>query len=241
MNNIDIENVFFSYSPEKPVLKGLNISVKPNEIVGLLGANGSGKTTTFKLLSGLLSPDEGNIKVGGVSIFTALEKALKKCAYIPDEPLLYPNFSALENMNLFSILWGVESYLAKTRSEKLLKEVGLWDVRNQWVKSYSRGMKQKLSLCAALLHEPKILLMDEPFTGLDVDALIWAREVLKNYVKEENRSIVFTSHTPEVIESIATRVIILKDGKILHDEFLNELVTSEASLVDTYQKVILES
>jgi ABC-2 type transport system ATP-binding protein len=240
MNNLEIENLHFSYSSEKPVIRGIEINVKPKEIVGLLGANGSGKTTTFKLLSGLLYPDEGEIKIAGVSLSKELDTALKRSAYIPDEPLLYPNFSALENLNLFSMLWGVESYLAKKRAEELLKEVGLWDVRNQWVKSYSRGMKQKLSICAALMHEPKVLLMDEPFTGLDINALIWVKKMFKNYV-EDNRSIIFTSHTPEVVESLATRVIILKDGKIAYDEPIIGSGVEQQHLVDIYQRATSEA
>ena len=163
--NIDIDHVHFSYNPERAVLKGMNLKVAPGEIVGLLGENGSGKTTTFKLLSGLLYPDEGNVSITGLSVLDQLNEALKKSAFVPDEPLLYPKFSALENMNLFSILWGLKGYVSRRHAEALLKEVGLWEVRNQWVQSYSRGMKQKLSLCTALLHKPKVLLMDEPFTG----------------------------------------------------------------------------
>jgi ABC-2 type transport system ATP-binding protein len=240
MDNIDIKNVFFSYDQKRSVLSGLNLQVKPNEVVGLLGANGSGKTTTFKLLSGLLRANEGSINIAGVSLSEDPKKAMKRCSYIPDETLLYPNFSALENMNLFAILWGVEKQAAQTRAEKLLKEVGLWDVRNEWVKSYSRGMKQKLSLCAGLLHEPRVLLMDEPFTGLDIDSLLWARQMLKEYSQQENKSILFTSHTPEVIETLASRVIILSEGKIIHDEKLNEQHAAESYITDLYNRVALK-
>ena len=233
--------MFFSYNQEQPVLKGLNLEVFPNEIVGLLGANGSGKTTTFKLLSGLLHPDEGHLAVAGIPILDQPREALKRCAYVPDDSLLYAQFSALENLNLFAILWGVEGGLARQRSEKLLKEVGLWEVRNQWVKSYSRGMKQKLSICAALLHEPQVLLMDEPFTGLDIDALLWARVMFKQYAGTEGRSIIFTSHTPEVVESLASRVLILKDGVIVHEEILDETFGSRTSLLEVYQRVVLEN
>ena len=133
---INIENVFFSYNSNKPVLKGINLHVGENEIVGLLGSNGSGKTTTLKLLTGLLSPTEGDIKICGKSLQNNKKESHKIVAYVPDETLLYPNFSALENMNLFSILWGTEKNIAKSRTEKLLKEVGLWEVRNQWVNAY---------------------------------------------------------------------------------------------------------
>jgi ABC-2 type transport system ATP-binding protein len=238
MHNVRIDNVFFAYAPEKPVLRGLTFEVAPREIVGLLGANGSGKTTTFKLLSGLLHPDEGHMTLAGISVTDQPREALKKCAYVPDESLLYPHFSALENMNLFAILWGVEGKVAKLRTEQLLRAVGLWEVRKQWVKSYSRGMKQKLSICVALLHEPKVLLMDEPFTGLDIDALLWARELLKAYASQEDRSIVFTSHTPEVVESLANRVVILKDGVNIHEQRIDHSLTLPDSLAELYQRVV---
>lgn len=237
MNNIEFANVFFSYQPDKPILQGLNIIVEPNEIVGLLGANGSGKTTTFKLLSGLLAANTGYVKISGKVLNTSREKAPRKFAYVPDEPLLYPHFSALENMNLFALLWGVESHFAQLRTEELLKEVGLWEVRNQWVESYSRGMKQKLSICAAILHEPQVLIMDEPFSGLDTDSLLWARDMLKAYVSKERRSIIFTSHTPEVVESVASRVIVLKSGKIIHDQPLDGSQPGP-DLVNLYKHVI---
>ena len=236
MINVEIENVFFSYSQDKSVLKGINISVGQGEIVGLLGSNGSGKTTTLKLLTGLLFPSGGDIKICGKSLQYDRKENNKLVAYVPDESLLYPNFSALENMNLFSILWGTESELAKIRTEKLLKEVGLWEVRNQWVNAYSKGMKQKLSICVALLNEPRILIMDEPFNGFDIDGVIWAREMFKSYVSENNRSIIFTSHTPEIIESMASRVVILKDGKIVQDAPLHEISKSD-TLVDVYKAV----
>jgi ABC-2 type transport system ATP-binding protein len=234
MNTVKVNNVHFAYDNNKSVLIGLNFEVAPHEIVGLLGANGSGKTTTFKLLSGLLNPDDGSIEIAGISIKEDLKNALKKCAFVPDESLLYPGFSAEENMNLFSILWGVDPTIAKERAKSLLEEVGLWSIKNQWVKSYSRGMKQKLSLCTALIHEPNVLLMDEPFTGLDVDALVWAKQMLKSYAQLENRSIIFTSHVPEIIESLATRVLILKDGKIVHEELMKD---AKGSLIDIYKNL----
>ena len=237
-NKIIVKNLHFSYLDDKSVLKGINFEVRPNEIVGLLGANGSGKTTTFKLLSGLLTPDEGEITIDGLSIIKNLHDILKISAFIPDESLLYPNLSAEENMNLFAILWGVDSIKAKKRAQELLQEVGLWTVKNQWISSYSKGMKQKLSICAALLHEPKLLLMDEPFNGLDIDALVWAREMLKSYVSQAERSIIFTSHTPEVVESLANRVIILQDGIICHEELISTDPKNRRPLIEIYKEVV---
>lgn len=237
MNTIEMNDVYFSFGAEKPVLQGLNLHVEGQEILGLLGTNGSGKTTTFRILTGLLKSQKGSVKICGKSIQKDNGNAAKTIGYVPDESLLYPNLSAMENMNLFSILWGVERFLAKTRTEQLLHEVGLWEHRNQWVKSYSKGMKQKLSLCAALLHEPRVLILDEPFTGLDIDGLVWAKEMFRMYVSSEQRSIIFTSHTPEIVQALASTVAILKDGRIEHREVIGGMPQNEL-LEDLYKKVI---
>lgn len=235
MSDTIMSNVSFSFHKEKKnVLNDLSFKISPGEIVGLLGANGAGKTTIFRLLAGLLLPDHGEIKIGGISVSNNLKKALKTCAYLPDESLLYQNFSALENMNLFSILWGVEKGITKSKTESLFKEVGLWDYRNQWVESYSKGMVQKLSICTALLHDPKVMLLDEPFTGLDIDSNLWARRMFRNYIEENKSTILFTSHTPEVIESLATRVLILDEGRIVQDHNIN----SDSSLVEIYKQFV---
>lgn len=236
MTNIEFKNVAFAYEPDRPVLKGINMNVEEGEIVGLLGSNGSGKTTTLKMLAGLLYPTGGDIKICGKSLQYDNKDQKKLVAYVPDETLLYPNFSALENMNLFAILWGTAGKIAKTRSEQLLKEVGLWEVRNQWVSAYSKGMKQKLSICVALMNSPRVLIMDEPFNGFDIDGVIWAREMFKNYVAEHKRSIIFTSHIPEIIESLASRVVILKNGEIRQDTFAHEISNSD-TIIDIYKSI----
>lgn len=215
MSGVHIKRVWFSYKPDHPILRGINLEAQPGEILGLLGANGAGKTTTFRMLAGLLQPDAGEIRVADVDVRTAPRAAKMRCAYLPDEPLLYPNLSALENLNLFSVLWGVPGALAKTRAEALLHEVGLWPVRQQQAQTYSRGMRQKLALCTALIHDPDVLLMDEPFTGLDIEAGFWARDLLRRFA-DSGRCVVFTSHTPELVEAIADRIAILHQGRVAY-------------------------
>jgi len=238
MNEISLENVFFTYSEKEPVLQGIVLKIKPGEMYGLLGANGSGKTTTFKLLSGLLQPDEGHIAISGIDVIKSPREAQKICAYLPDDPLIYPQLSALENLNMFALLWGVnDKNKIKERAKFLLKEVGLWSVRHQLTNSYSRGMQQKLALCVALIHEPKILFMDEPFTGLDINAIIWARNLLKEYTTSGN-TVLFTSHIPELMESLASKISILKNGVIIESKSVHYLKEDGQSVLDYYQKHI---
>lgn len=235
-NLIDFNRVVFGYPDGNTVLKGFNLKVASGEIIGLLGENGSGKTTTFNLLSGLLTPDEGSVNVLGMPMPTHRKEILQKSAYLPDESLLYPQFSALENMNMFALLWGIKGSEAKEKSEILLKEVGLWDIRNQWVKSYSKGMKQKLSICTALIHNPQLLLMDEPFNGLDITAGLWARGFLKEFVSKFNKAIVFTSHLPELVQALATRVVILHNGQEVFNKPTSELIEN-SSVLEVYKDV----
>ena len=153
----------------------------------------------------------------------------RRSGYVPDTPLLYPQLSAAENLNLFGLLWGVASDRIGPRAEALLKEVALWDVRDQWVRSYSHGMRQKLSLCAALLHEPQVLLMDEPFTGLDVAGVLWARAILRG-AAAAGRCVLFTSHTPEVVDVLADRVALLDGGRIVEVRTARQLAETGGAL-----------
>lgn len=212
-----LERVGFAYEPGLPVLSGLTLHARSGEIVGLLGANGAGKTTTFRLLAGLLRPDEGEIRVAGVSLSVEPREARRRSAYLPDEPLAYPTLSALENLDMFGRLWGVPPAEARERGQALLRRVGLWAERDRWVESYSRGMRQKLALAVALLHRPQVLVMDEPFTGLDVAAALFARDLLREHARAGG-TVLFSSHVPELIEALADRVAVLHSGRIAYDE-----------------------
>jgi ABC-2 type transport system ATP-binding protein len=229
-----IQNVQFSYN-DKPVLRDLSFEVMPGQILGLLGPNGAGKTTMFNLLAGLLRPHGGQVRVVGLDPVKDGMAARRVTAFLPDEPLLYPNLSALENLCAYAVLWNVPPKLAKSRSEQLLQEVGLWEFRNAWSKTYSRGMKQKLALCAALLHEPQLLLMDEPLSGLDIDASIWARDMLHQFAANGG-TVILTSHAPELMEAIVDRAVILKDGRVGLDVSIQEL-RDQGGLIASYQRL----
>ena len=227
-----IKNVRFSYN-DKPVLRDLSFEVTPGQILGLLGPNGAGKTTTFHLLAGLLRPQTGEVSVVGFNPVRDGVAARQAMAFLPDEPLLYPNLSALENLVAYAVLWNVPAKVAKPRSEQLLKDVGLWDFRNAWSKTYSRGMKQKLALCAAFLHEPKLLLMDEPLSGLDIDASLWARDMLRQFANKGG-TVIVTSHAPELMEAIVDRAVILKEGRVGLDVSIQTL-RDQGGLIAAYQ------
>ena len=235
---IRLVDVRAAYSPEQPVLRGLTLEVAAGEIVALLGRNGSGKTTTFRLLAGLLRPDSGTIEIAGTSVLADSKESRRLVGYVPDESLLYPTLSALENLNMFGLLWNVRRERIRERARELLTAVGLWSVRDQWVRSYSLGMRQKVAFCAALLPEPRVLLMDEPFTGLDLDAALWAREHLQQFAKREG-TILFTSHTPELVEAFAHSVAILHEGRIVYHENQKQ-VAADGGLIKVWRRVVNE-
>jgi ABC-2 type transport system ATP-binding protein len=222
MNRISLDNVRFSYGRDRQVLRGVTLDVPAGHVVGLLGANGAGKTTTFKILSGLLRPDTGTVTIDGVAAATQPVDARQRTAFVPDTPLLYDQMSAEENLNMFALLWNVGAATAETRSRQLLRDAGLWDVRDEWVRGYSAGMKQKLSLCAALLHDPQVIILDEPFSGLDADGALWGREVIRARARA-GKAILFSSHVPELVEAIADTVAILDGGIVVHTSAIGEV------------------
>lgn len=231
---IRLQSIHFAYQSDRPVLRGLDLTVERGQLVGLLGANGAGKTTTFRLLVGLLRPDGGVLEIAGVSVLADPREVKRRAGYLPDEPMLYPTLSALENLDLIGRLWGVAPSEAQQRGEQLVREVGLWEVRNQWVRSYSRGMRQKLALCAALLHEPRVLLLDEPFAGLDVEAGLWARELLRGFAAGGG-AVLFSSHVPELIDSFADRVVLLHGGRAVYDQ-PREMARRDGGMVAVFQR-----
>jgi ABC-2 type transport system ATP-binding protein len=213
MRGLEVRDVRFAYVPDRPVLAGATLGVAPGEIVGLVGANGAGKSTLVKLLAGLLRPDAGDILIDGISLLEAPREARRRCGYAPDMALAYPHLSALENLNMLGILWGLPAAETKERAETLLHECGLWERRNQWVRTYSRGLAQRLSICGALLHRPRVVVLDEPFTGLDASGADWARSALASFAAAGG-AILVTSQLPELVVSLCERIAWLEQGTI---------------------------
>lgn len=214
MNGIAVDNLWFAFRNRNPVLKGVSFEVRPGEIVGLAGPNGSGKTTTLRIIAGLLNPDEGSVRVAGVAAGGDRAARRRTTAFIPDHSLLYDELSGEENMNMFGLLWGLAPGEIRSRSEALFAEVGLSESRRHYVSQYSAGMRQKLSFCCALLSRPSVVIMDEPFTAMDVDASAWSQRMLRDRAAE-GAAVLFSSHDRPLINDLATRALTIEDGRII--------------------------
>jgi ABC-2 type transport system ATP-binding protein len=211
-----------SKSFRNPVISNLNLSIAPGEIYALLGPNGAGKTTTLRMIAGLLRPDAGAIEIFGTSVITAPLEAKAKMAWLPDEPLLYDKLSALEYLEFVAGLWRIPPAIAAARAENLLETLGLWQHRHQKCENFSRGMKQKTILAGALIHEPLLLILDEPLTGLDAAAARLVKTLLQERAAQ-GAAIIITTHILDVAERLATRLGILSGGALLAEGSLAAL------------------
>ncbi|MDP8916906.1 MAG: ABC transporter ATP-binding protein [Pseudomonadota bacterium] len=200
----------------------LDLTVRAGELYALLGPNGAGKTTTLRMVTGLLKPDGGDISVFDVDLRTDPARAKQAIAWLPDEPMLYDKLTALEYLDFVAGLWGAEPEAARTRAEELLRWLGLWDARNQRCESFSRGMKQKAALAGALIHEPRLLILDEPLTGLDAAAARDVKDLLQARVRA-GATVILTTHILEVAERLAERIGIIQGGRLLAEGTLAEL------------------
>ena len=197
----------------RPAVDGLDLSVAPGEFFALLGPNGAGKTTTLRMVAGLLRPDAGSIEIFGIDALTDKIAAKRLVAWLPEEPLLYELLTPLEYLEFVAGLWGVPPVLAKKRSQELLEWLGLWPFRTDRCGGFSRGMRQKTVLAGALIHDPKLLILDEPLTGLDAAAARDVKDLLSARVAA-GASIVLTTHILEVAERLADRIGIIADGRL---------------------------
>lgn len=214
MSAIELQQVAFAYGGGPEAISAVTLGVEAGEIVGLLGANGAGKTTLLRLVVGLLQPLRGSIRIGGLSLPQERKQVGRLLGYMPDRSLLYPRLSGLENLNRFATLWQVPAAEAKARSEALLRAANLWDARDRWVESYSKGMRQQLSYCVAVIHEPKVLVLDEPFDGLDIGAALALRDWLQTRARAGG-AILVSSHLADALDAIAHRVAVLESGRVV--------------------------
>src|SRR5580693_7381771 len=198
----------------KTAVDGLNLTVRAGELYALLGPNGAGKTTTLRMVAGLLKPTSGSIRVFGVDALADPAGAKQLIAWAPDEPMLYDRLTPMEYLEFVAGLWGVEPKAARARAEELLKFLGLWDERGQRCESFSRGMKQKAALAGALIHDPRMLILDEPLTGLDAAVSRQVKDLLQERVKN-GATVILTTHILEVAERMADRIGIIQNGRLL--------------------------
>lgn len=210
---IEIRNVTKKYG-EKKAIDDISFKVEPGEIFAFIGHNGAGKTTLIKAMVGIHDFDEGDILIDGKSIKTNPIECKKKIAYIPDNPELYENMKAMDYINFICDMYEVS---ASKRSETIMKYAKLFEIEDALmspISSFSHGMKQKVALISALAHDPKVLIMDEPFVGLDPKAIFDMKEVMRDMVAHGG-TIFFSTHILDMAEKLCTRVAIVKKGKLV--------------------------
>ena len=206
----------------KAAVNSLDLNVQPGEFYALLGPNGAGKTTTLRMVAGLLQPTSGSIEIFGIDALREPLKAKSVTAWLPDEPMLYDKLDPLEYLEFVAGLWNVDPRRAEALAEELLDVLGLWDHRFERCEGFSRGMKQKVALAGALIHEPKLLMLDEPLTGLDAAIARQVKELLMRRVKD-GATIILTTHILEVAERLASRIGIISQGRLIAEGTLAEL------------------
>lgn len=228
---LKIEHLTKTYGDKKAV-DDLSLEIAPGQIYGFIGHNGAGKTTTIKACCGLLNFDEGEINVCGHSIKREPLEAKKNIAYIPDNPDLYDFMSGIKYLNFIADIYSVPKSKREKNIKKYADMFGITENLAQKVSSYSHGMKQKLAIIAALIHEPKLLIMDEPFVGLDPMASHSVKEIMREMC-ENGCAIFFSTHVLEVAEKLCDHVAIIKDGKLLLSGATKD-VMGEDSLEDVF-------
>ena len=196
----------------KQALADLDLRVEPGEILGFLGPNGAGKSTTVKILTGMIKPSGGRAMVAGFDVVTQPLEAKKRIGYVPETGALYESLSPDEYLELMACLYHLDPRTGKTRREELLDLFGLSNVSGQRMTEFSKGMKQKVVIAAALIHKPDVLFLDEPLDGLDANAAMVVKELLKK-LAAQGKTILFCSHILEVVERICTRIVIINNGR----------------------------
>jgi ABC-2 type transport system ATP-binding protein len=219
----------------RPAVDGLDLIVRRGELYALLGPNGAGKTTTLRMVTGLLAPDAGGVEVLGIDLARDPAGAKRGMAYLPDDPLLYGKLRPTEYLEFVAGLWGIRAQDAEPRARRLLDWLDLAKHAHELTEGFSRGMKQKLALAGALIHEPELLILDEPLTGLDAAAARQVKDLLVSHV-EQGGTVILTTHILDVAERLAQRIGIIRQGRLIAEGTLAELRerTRGGSLEDVF-------
>jgi len=223
-----------------PAVNKVSFAVKPGEILGYLGPNRAGKTTTIKMLAGLLKPSSGEILYKGKNIKKNHQEYKKRVGYVPEEPEIYPHLSAYDYLLMVGRLRLLREKELKRKIEQFIKLFGLSLDMHSPISAYSKGMVQKVLISSALLHSPDILLLDEPLSGLDVETSLVINDLVKK-LRDEGKIIFYCSHILEVVEKLCSRVIIIYKGQIVADDSVENLrdLMKLPSLVDIFNQLVV--
>lgn len=207
---------------DRKAVDTLDLSVDAGEFYALLGPNGAGKTTTLRMLAGLMRPDAGSISIFGIDALSLPLEAKRITAWLPDEPMLYDKLTPLEYLEFVAGLWSVPRAEAEARASKLIDLLELGPHRHSRCEGFSRGMKQKVALAGALVHEPRLIMLDEPLTGLDAAIARQVKDLLMERVRN-GATVILTTHILEVAERLASRIGILCNGRLVAEGTMGEL------------------
>jgi len=232
--SIKIQNLTKVYGQQK-ALNNIGFEISKGEIVGFLGPNGAGKSTTMKILSGYLKPTGGTATLNGVDVDTESKEIKKHIGYLPEHNPLYLDMYVEEFLNFVGSLYGFSKSQLKERTEEIIKKVGLGPEKHKKIAQLSKGYRQRVGLAQALIHNPDVLILDEPTTGLDPNQLVEIRELIKQVGKD--KTVILSTHIMQEVEAICDRVIIINHGEIVADAALSEIKKEGNSLEAIFRKL----
>jgi ABC-2 type transport system ATP-binding protein len=223
---------------ETTAVAGLSFRVPPGMLYAFLGPNGAGKTTTLRMIAGLIRPDAGQVEVAGIDMIAEPRQAKQQLAYLPDDPVLYGKLNPMEHLEFVAGLWALDPKIARHDAQALLERLGLWDRRGEWIETFSRGMKQKVALASALIHRPRLILLDEPLTGLDAGAARLVKDMLAEFLRDGG-AVILTTHILEVAERLAERIGIIGQGRLLAEGTMDELRSHSGQQAGSLEDIFL--
>ncbi|MBW2607558.1 MAG: ABC transporter ATP-binding protein [Deltaproteobacteria bacterium] len=226
-----------------PAVDNLNLSIQKGEIFGFIGPNGAGKTTTIKMMGGILEPTSGSVMIAGISMKDHPEKAKSKIGFIPDRPYLYEKLTGMEFLKFVGDLYGVDSDIFSKKAGQHLKMFSLLDWSNELIESYSHGMKQRLIMAAALLHDPEVIIVDEPMVGLDPVAIMMVKDLFRNLAKQ-GVTVFMSTHTLKIAEDICDRIGIIHKGHLIAtgttEDLQREAQVTDADLEQVFLNLTMD-
>ncbi len=235
---IELNALCKNYGPHKAV-DNISIKVEPGEIFGFLGVNGAGKTTTIRMMAGIIQPSSGSISLGGFNLDTHPEHAKIITGYIPDRPYIYPKLTGREFLHFCANLYKVPKKEITDRANRILEKFALTEWADELIESYSHGMRQRIATCAALMHNPKILIVDEPMVGLDPRGAKMFKDTLKE-LADSGMTIFLSTHSLDVAEEVADRLAIIQRGKIITSGTLDQIRSNAGLFESALETIFLE-
>lgn len=233
---IQISDLRKSYG-SKQVLKGINIDIYPGQVIGYIGPNGAGKSTTVKVLTGLINDFEGQVLINGIDIQLDPLTVKSQIGYVPENAELYDVLTPIEYLDFVGKLYGMDDVLIEQRTLQLLKAFGLETQANDRMDTFSKGMRQKILLISGIMHNPQIIILDEPLSGLDANAVIIVKELI-SLLAREGKTIFYCSHMMDVVEKVSDRIMLISEGNIIADGTFEQLKTNQSdSLEQIFSKL----